>query len=121
VLCNLSYSESVQEKQGKQVNNAKQKRLEKKGWRVGTVAEFLDLSPEQARLIEIKLALSRALRDRRANQMTQTELAKRLQSSQPRVAKAERGDRSVSMDLLVRALLATGATPKEIAREIARA
>ena len=56
-----------------------------------------------------------------AAKMTQAELARRLQSSQPRVAKAERGDRSVSMDLLVRALLATGATPREIAKEIARA
>ena len=102
------------------MNQAKQKKLRAQGWRVGTVAEFLELSTEEAQLIEIKLALSRALRERRAKQMTQAELANRLQSSQPRVARAERGDRSVSMDLLVRALLATGASPKEIGREIAR-
>ena len=102
------------------MNKNKAKKLEKQGWRVGTVSEFLGLSVEEARLIEIKLALSRALRTRRSKQMTQAELARRLASSQPRVAKAENGDRSVSMDLLVRALLATGATPKEIAREIAR-
>lgn len=102
------------------MNKRKQAKLEKQGWRIGTVADFLGLTPEESRLIEIKLALSRALRERRASQMTQAELAKRLASSQPRIAQAERGARSVSMDLLVRALLATGATPKEIAREIAR-
>lgn len=99
----------------------KQKRLQAKGWRVGTVSQLLALEPEEARLIEIKLMLSRALRERRAKTMTQAQLAARLQSSQPRIAQAERGDRSVSMDLLVRALLATGATPKQIGREIARA
>lgn len=102
------------------MNKAKQSKLQKKGWRIGSVAEFLDLSAEESQLIEIKLALSRALRRRRSVSMTQAELARRLESSQPRVAKAERGDRSVSMDLLVRALLATGATPKEIAKEISR-
>ena len=102
------------------MNKKKQVSLQKQGWRVGTVAKFLELTSEEAQLVEIKLALSRALRQRRARQMTQTELAKRIESSQPRIAKAELGDRSVSMDLLVRALLATGATPKEIGREIAR-
>lgn len=87
---------------------------------MGTVADFLGLSAEETRLIEIKLVLARTLRERRTKQMTQTELAARLASSQPRIAKAERGDRSVSMDLLVRALLATGATPKEIGKAIAR-
>lgn len=102
------------------MNKMKQRKLEEQGWRVRSAAELLELRIEEARLIEIKLALSRALRDRRAKQMTQAELARRLESSQPRVAKAESGDRSVSMDLLVRAHLATGATPKDIGREIAR-
>ncbi len=97
----------------------KRKRLESKGWKVGTAAEFLGLSPDEATLVEIRLALSRALRQRRQHQMTQVELAKRIQSSQPRVAKAEGGDSSVSLDLLIRAILATGATPREIGRTIA--
>jgi transcriptional regulator with XRE-family HTH domain len=53
--------------------------------------------------------------------MTQAELAQRIHSSQPRIAKAEGGDRSVSLDLLMRAMLATGATPKEIGTAIAGA
>jgi transcriptional regulator with XRE-family HTH domain len=52
--------------------------------------------------------------------MTQKELADKLHSSQPRVAKAENGDASVSIELLIRAMLATGATPQEIGQVIAQ-
>ncbi len=100
------------------MNQAKRKQLEAKGWKVGTVAEFLELTPEESALVEIKLALSKKLRQRRESLMTQSELAKRLGSSQPRVARAEAGHGSVSLDLLVRAMLATGATPQEIATAI---
>jgi predicted XRE-type DNA-binding protein len=103
------------------MDESKRRWLDAKGWKVGTVAEFLDLSPEEAALIEIKLALSKSLRERRERQMTQAELAERMHSSQPRIAKAEGGDRSVSLDLLMRAMLATGATPKEIGKAIASA
>jgi predicted XRE-type DNA-binding protein len=103
------------------MDEVKQARLEAKGWKVGTVTEFLDLTPEEAALIEIKLALSKSLRERREKRMTQVELAEKMHSSQPRIAKAEGGDRSVSLDLLMRAMLATGATPREIGTAIAGA
>jgi predicted XRE-type DNA-binding protein len=101
------------------MDKAKRERLEAQGWKVGTVSEFLGLTPEETALIEIRLALSRSLKQRRQGRMTQAELAGRLGSSQPRVAKAENGDRSVSIDLLLRAMLATGATPQDIAEAIA--
>jgi len=101
------------------MNQAKRERLQAQGWKVGTVTDFMELTPEEEALIEIKLALSKSLRERRAKQMTQAELAERLKSSQPRIAKAEGGDRSVSIELLMRAMLATGATPKEIGKVIA--
>jgi DNA-binding XRE family transcriptional regulator len=101
------------------MNKAKRECLQAQGWEVGTVAEFLELTPEESALIEIKLALSKSLRTRREKQMTQAELAGRIKSSQPRIAKAEGGDRSVSIELLVRAMLATGATPKDIGKVIA--
>jgi predicted XRE-type DNA-binding protein len=101
------------------MKKAKREQLEAQGWKVGTAAEFLGLTPEESALVEIKLALSRELRERRQKQMTQAQLAEKLQSSQSRVAKAEVGDSSVSIELLVRAMLATGATPKEIGRVIA--
>src|SRR5258706_12462967 len=96
-----------------------EKRLKALAWKDGTVAEFLGLTPQESALIEIKLALSRKLRERREKRMTQAQLAKELQSSQSRIAKAETDDKSVSIELLVRAMLATGATPKEIGNPIA--
>lgn len=101
------------------MEEAKRERLARQGWRVGTVAEFLDLTAEEAVLVEIKLALSKNLRERRLKQMTQAELAAKIHSSQPRVANAEKGDQSVSIDLLLRAMLAVGATPGEIGQVIA--
>ena len=94
-------------------------KLEKKGWKVGTVSDFLELSPEETLLVEIKLALSRSLKERRQALMTQADLADRIHSSQPRIAKAENGEESVSIELLIRAILATGASPRDIGQVIA--
>lgn len=103
------------------MDQLKKERLEAKGWKLGTVSEFLELTPEENALIGIKLALSQSLKARRQKVMTQVELAERIHSSQPRVAKAENGDASVSIELLIRAMLATGATLKEIGKVIAEA
>ena len=101
------------------MNKAKQKKLERKGWKVGSTSEFLGLSAEEARFIELKLALSRKLRERRETlKLTQTDLAKRLHTSQSRIAKMEAGDPSVSLDLLFRSLFALGATKRDLARAI---
>jgi DNA-binding XRE family transcriptional regulator len=102
------------------MNAAKRKRLEAKGWKVGTAAEFLRLSPEEAAYVEFKLALSKSLQEgRRHRKLTQHQLARLLQSSQSRVAKMEAGDPSVSLDLLVRSLLTLGTPRKTIARILA--
>jgi DNA-binding XRE family transcriptional regulator len=99
---------------------ARKKRLEDAGWRIGSVAEFLGLTKEEEALIEMKLRLSDLVRNsRKRRHMSQVELARRLRSSQSRVAKIESADPSVSLELLVRASLATGATRKDLARAIA--
>ncbi|MGH7232185.1 MAG: helix-turn-helix domain-containing protein [Nitrospiraceae bacterium] len=93
--------------------------LKAAGWAVGSVQEFLGLSDADTTLIELKLALSRSLRNRRQRRgVSQIELAKRLRSSQSRVAKMEAGDPSVSMDLLVSSLLVLGASPADLAKAI---
>ena len=97
----------------------KRQKLEDKGWNVGTVSDFLGLSAEEEILIEIKLALSRSLKERRKSLMTQSDLAEKINSSQPRIANAENGDASVSIELLIRAILATGASPRDIGAIIA--
>ena len=97
----------------------KRKRLMARGWAVGNAEDFLGLSDEEAAFVALKLALAENLRQRRTKRgMTQTQLAKRLESSQSRVAKMEAGDRSVSLDLLVRSLLAVGMTRRELAKVI---
>ncbi len=97
----------------------KTKKLERGGWKIGTVQDLLGLTDEEAAYLELKLALSRALRQRRQkHKVTQVQLAKKIGSSQSRVAKMEAGDPSVSIDLLIRSLIALGATPEAVARSI---
>ncbi len=101
------------------MDKRKKERLAKKGWKTGSVAEFLDLSSEESAYIEMKLALSEKLRERRLlKRLTQAELAKAIESSQSRVAKMEAGDPTVSIDLLVKSLLALGVSKKELGRTI---
>ncbi len=100
---------------------AKRKRLEKAGWRVGTVREFLGLSEQESKLIEVKLALGKGLRQVRTQYgLSQQRLADLIHSSQSRVAKMEGGDQSVSIDLMFRAFVALGAGPKQIGRSLGK-
>lgn len=95
----------------------KRRRLEAKGWKLGTAQEFLQLSAEEAAYVELKVRLALGLREwRRRRNLTQAELAKRLQSSQSRIAKMEAGDPSVSLDLLIRSLLTLGASRRELSQ-----
>jgi DNA-binding XRE family transcriptional regulator len=96
------------------------KKLAKAGWKIGTTAQFLHLTPEEQLYVEVKVALSQLLRRRREkSHLTQAELARMLKSSQSRIAKMEKGDPSVSIDLRIKSLLALGTTRREIAKAIA--
>jgi ribosome-binding protein aMBF1 (putative translation factor) len=93
----------------------KLKRLQAAGWKTGSASEFLGLSEPEAALVELKLALVDAVRKTRQRQgISQIDLAQRMHSSQSRIAKIEAGDASVSLDLIVRALIAAGASRKEM-------
>ncbi len=101
------------------MKNTKRAKLRASGWSVGSAEEFLDLSAEEAALIELKISLSRSLKIwRTRRRLSQVELAKRLKSSQSRVAKMEAADPTVTVDLLVRSLFALGASPRDVARAI---
>jgi DNA-binding XRE family transcriptional regulator len=96
------------------------RKLERAGWRVGDAKDFLELSPDEAAFVEIKLALARRVRElREEHNWTQAEFARHVGSSQSRVAKMEAADPSVSVDLLVRSLLAAGADRRELGRVVA--
>lgn len=99
------------------MDEAKRKRLEAKGWRFGSVADFLELSPEESIYIELRLRLSDALKERRKRAgISQAAAADRLRSSQSRVAKMEANDPSVSLDLLITSLIGLGVSLSELGR-----
>lgn len=101
------------------MDDAKRQRLEAKGWQVGTVTDFLQLTPEEEAIVEIKLALSQRLKEiRNSQKITQQSLASRMNSSQSRIAKIEAGDPSVSLELLIRSLYCVGATKSDIVQAI---
>jgi DNA-binding XRE family transcriptional regulator len=102
------------------MDKRKKKKLESAGWKVGGASEFLGLSDEEAAVIELKLALADAVREERARRrMTQEQLGRLLGSSQSRVAKLEASDPSVSIDLMIRALMRMGASRRDVAAYIA--
>lgn len=102
------------------MREAKRKRLEAKGWKVGTAQEFLGLSDEESAYVDLKVRMAASLRERRQRRgLAQADLAKALGSSQSRVAKMEAGDPSVSLDLLIRSLLALGTSRLELSRIVA--
>jgi DNA-binding XRE family transcriptional regulator len=101
---------------------AKRRRLEAAGWKVGSARDFLRLTDEDVEYIELHLSLADLLTKRRKSLgHTQAQVADLIGSSQSRVAKMEAGDPSVSIDLLVRALLALGVNRKQVGRAIGAA
>jgi hypothetical protein len=101
------------------VEESKIARLRRCGWKVGTSEEFLELTEAESAFIEVRLSLAALFRATRvARGLTQVETAKLLESSQSRVAKMEAAEPSVSVDLLVRAILVLGATRAELGRAI---
>ena len=90
------------------------KRL-RNGWVEGSVKEFLGLSGADMELVETRLALARRLRELRTKKhMTQNALAARLHTSQSRVVKMEKGDPTVTIDLLIRSLYELGVKRREL-------
>jgi len=103
------------------MNKTKQKRLAAAGWKVGSAKEFLGLSDQEAALIEMRMALAESLRKHRvARHLSQEQLAEELGSSQSRVAKMEAADPSVTIDLLLRSLLALGVSRRVLAGILGR-
>lgn len=101
------------------LRSAKRRRLEAAGWKVGSAQDLLRLTDEDVEYIELHLSLAALLTKRRKSLgYTQTEVAALVGSSQSRVAKMEAGDPTVSVDLLIRALLALGVSRKQVGRAI---
>jgi len=97
----------------------KRKKLEAAGYQVGSADDFLGLTPQESEYLDLKIKLSTQLREiRRIKKMSQEDMARYIGSSQSRVAKMESGDSSVSVDLLVKSLIAVGSTTKDLGRAL---
>ena len=103
------------------MRESKRSKLAAKGWKLGSAKDFLGLTFQEEAYIELRLKLADGLKLRRGSRgVTQTQLARVLRSSQSRVAKMEAGDPTVSLDLLVKSLLALGTSIRELAAIIRR-
>ncbi len=101
------------------MDKRKRELLEAQGWKVAGAREFLDLTDEELEYIEIKIALSRLVKEqRKRRRLTQQRAAKIIGSSQSRVAKMEAGDPSVSIDLYVKSIIALGGSREELGEAI---
>jgi predicted XRE-type DNA-binding protein len=97
------------------MNESKKRALEAAGWVMGVAEDFLELTVEERQLVELRVAVSRAVRALRERQnLTQTQVARKLKTSQPRIAKLESGASDVSLDLMFRGLFALGGTLKDL-------
>ena len=102
------------------MNQAKRKKLQKAGFRVGSVQEFLGLSNEETALVDLKVHLIEILRSvRKSNRLTQQGLASLIASSQSRVAKMEAGAPDISLDLICKALFSLGISRRDLGKMIA--
>ena len=71
--------------------------------------DLLGLTPEEVQLIDLRRSMARAAKEARERAgFTQADIAKKIKSSQPRVAKAERPTKDVTLDMIFRCLAAAG-------------
>ncbi len=101
------------------MEKAKKNKIESKGWKVGDIDQFLGLDSAEMAIVEMKMALAKTLIEKRKkSKITQINMAKLIGSSQSRVAKIEKADPTVSIELMLKSLLSLGTTRKEIAKAI---
>ena len=91
-------------------------RLEAAGFVETNVQDLLGLTYEETELIEVRVALSRLIKHLREDaHLSQAAVAKRIGTGQARVARAEKNDAGVSIELMLRTAFALGAKRQEVA------
>jgi predicted XRE-type DNA-binding protein len=94
---------------------AKKRALLAAGFVCGDAEDLLQLTDEERKLVELRLAVSRAVRTRRKeSNLTQTQVARKLKTSQPRSAKIESASFDVSLDSMFRGLFAIGGSMDDV-------
>ena len=90
--------------------------LEKAGYRFVDAEEFLGLTPEEARIVDLRVTVGLAVRRlREAQGLTQKELAARIKTTQPRIARLEAASPDVSLDQMFRGYFAVGGSLSALA------
>ncbi len=101
------------------MDSKKRDKLAAKGFTVGSVTDFLQLTPAKAAFIGLRLEIGKLLtQQRKKKRWTQARLAETIGSSQSRVAKMESGDVGVTIDLMIRALFQLGLDKKQLGRAL---
>jgi predicted XRE-type DNA-binding protein len=101
------------------MDRPKRKALEAAGFRCGDAADFLELTADERLLVALRVKLAQAIRRRRElSDLSQKQVAARIKSSQPRVAKIEAAAPDVSLDQMFRGLFAVGGTVEDLVAPI---
>ena len=104
------------------MNTRKKNALTAAGWVVGNAEDFLELSAEERSLVELRLAVSDAMYNRRKRSgLTQQDVARKLGTSQSRIARMESASSDVSLDLLFTGLFALGGSMKDLTKTVVSA
>lgn len=91
------------------MDSTKRRALQAAGWKIGDAADFLEMNDEERQVLEARFELAMAVRRQRmARHLSQKDLAAKLKTSQPRIAKIELASSDVSLDQIVRAFAAAG-------------
>ena len=102
------------------MDEAVKSRLASAGFRETNVQELFGLSREEMELVETRLALCRLIKRLRAERgVSEQAAARAIGSDQGNVSKAERNDATVSLEWMVRAAFALGASRQDVAHAIA--
>jgi transcriptional regulator with XRE-family HTH domain len=87
----------------------KKKALEAAGWKFGDAADFLGMDEKERQILDARVQLALAVRRLREKAgLTQTQLAGRMKTSQPRIVKIEHAAADVSLDQMIQAIVAVG-------------
>src|SRR5437879_187706 len=101
------------------MNSEKRRALEAAGWRFGDASDFLQMTNEERQMLDARVEAALAVRRQRvALKLSQKQLASRIKTSQPRIAKIERAARDVSLDQMLRAFAAAGG--KILVKQVSR-
>jgi Helix-turn-helix len=93
------------------MNQQDRETLEAAGWTAGDAEDFLGLTAEERRLVDLRAMLSRTILSiREAQGLTRRQLARKLKEPVAHVAAIETGGVGVTLDSMFLALFALGRT-----------